>query len=66
MDSFWLNNMDVFIRVEQRQGEPLFLFVSGIRYQVSSIGYLVLGIGYRVSGIGYRVSGIGYRVSGIG
>ena len=25
MDGFWLNNMDVFILLEQRQGEPLFL-----------------------------------------
>ena len=25
---FWLNDMKVFIRVEQRQGEPLFAFLS--------------------------------------
>ena len=41
MDSFWLNNMDVFIRVEQRQGEPLFLLVAGIGYQESGIKYHV-------------------------
>ena len=29
--------MDVFIRVEQRQGEPLFLLIAGIKYQVSVI-----------------------------
>ena len=29
--------MDVFIRVEQRQGEPLFFFVSGIKNQESRI-----------------------------
>ena len=29
--------MDVFIRVEQRQGEPLFLLVAGINYKVSFI-----------------------------
>ena len=46
--------MDVFIRVGQRQGEPLFLLVSGIKRQESSIGYRVSGIGYRVSGSIYQ------------